>query len=206
MSKKKFIWIAVATCVVALIFFHQDIIRKLDDANVFRIDEFHEFNEDDEQNLKDVLSKYNLEPISAGDFFSLRYAFSNDDMGGLALEFTCKTADFSNCTKTIYEDDGQNIHRTVKTTELQEAKTIYNEFIELNIFDLKSIETKPLGVYLEIYYIAYLCSNVSIEVSDEKRLNRFSITPGGAHNDERYNKIFSIFRNHGFAPKNERIE
>ena len=174
MSKKKFIWIAVATCVIALIYFHQDIIHKLDDADVFRIDDFHEFNADDKQNLKDILSKYDLEPISAGNFFSLRYAFSNDDMGGLVREFTCKTADFSKCTKTIYEDDGNNIHKTVKSTEQQEAKNIYNEFIELDIFDLKSIETKPLGVYLEIYNIAYLCSNLSIEVSDEKRLNRFS--------------------------------
>lgn len=196
MSKKKFIWIAVATCVVALIFFHQDIIHKLDDANVFRVDEFHEFDEDDEQNLKNILSKYDLEPISAGDFFSIRYAFSNDDMGGYVFEFTCKTADFSNCTKTIYEDDGRNVHKTVKATEPQEAKAIYNKFIELNIFDLKSIETKPLGVYLEMYHIGYLCSNVSIEVSDERRLNRFSIAPGGAHNDERYNKLFSIFKKH----------
>ena len=197
MSKKKFIWIAVAICVIALIYFHQDIIRKLDDANVFRIDEFHEFNADDEQNLKNLLSKYDLKPISSGDFFSLRYAFSNDDMGGLALEFTCKTADFSKCTKTTYEDDGKAIHKTVKTAEPQEAKTIYNEFIELNIFDLKSIETKPLGVYLDIYQIAYLCSNVSIEVADEKRLNRFSIGPSN-HNDERYIKIFNIFKSHGF--------
>lgn len=197
MSKKKFIWIAVAICVIALIYFHQDIIRKLDDANVFRIDEFHEFNADDEQNLKNLLSKYDLKPISSGDFFSLRYAFSNDDMGGLALEFTCKTADFSKCTKTTYEDDGKAIHKTVKTAEPQEAKTIYNEFIELNIFDLKSIETKPLGVYLDIYQIAYLCSNVSIEVADENRLNRFSIGPSN-HNDERYIKIFNIFKNHGF--------
>ena len=197
MSKKKFIWIAVAICVIALIYFHQDIIRKLDDANVFRIDEFHEFNADDEQNLKNLLSKYDLKPISSGDFFSLRYAFSNDDMGGLALEFTCKTADFSKCTKTTYEDDGKAIHKTVKTAEPQEAKTIYNELIELNIFDLKSIETKPLGVYLDIYQIAYLCSNVSIEVADEKRLNRFSIGPSN-HNDERYIKIFNIFKNHGF--------
>lgn len=200
MSKKKFIWIAVAICVIALIYFHQDIIRKLDDANVFRIDEFHEFNADDEQNLKNLLSKYDLKPISSGDFFSLRYAFSNDDMGGLALEFTCKTADFSKCTKTIYEDDGNNIHKTVKSTEQQEAKNIYNDFIELDIFDLKSIETKPLGVYLEIYNIAYLCSNLSIEVSDEKRLNRFSITPG-KHNDERYAKIFNIFQTHDFLPE-----
>lgn len=187
----------MAICVIALIYFHQDIIRKLDDANVFRIDEFHEFNADDEQNLKNLLSKYDLKPISSGDFFSLRYAFSNDDMGGLALEFTCKTADFSKCTKTTYEDDGKAIHKTVKTAEPQEAKTIYNEFIELNIFDLKSIETKPLGVYLDIYQIAYLCSNVSIEVADEKRLNRFSIGPSN-HNDERYIKIFNIFKNHGF--------
>ena len=200
MSKKKFIWIAVATCVIALIYFHQDIIHKLDDADVFRIDDFHEFNADDKQNLKDILSKYDLEPISAGNFFSLRYAFSNDDMGGLVREFTCKTADFSKCTKTIYEDDGNNIHKTVKSTEQQEAKNIYNEFIELDIFDLKSIETKPLGVYLEIYNIAYLCSNLSIEVSDEKRLNRFSITPG-KHNDERYAKIFNIFQTHDFLPE-----
>jgi hypothetical protein len=201
MSKKKFIWIAVATCVIALIYFHQDIIHKLDDADVFRIDDFHEFNADDKQNLKDILSKYDLEPISAGNFFSLRYAFSNDDMGGLVREFTCKTADFSKCTKTIYEDDGNNIHKTVKSTEQQEAKNIYNEFIELDIFDLKSIETKPLGVYLEIYNIAYLCSNLSIEVSDKKRLNRFSITPG-KHNDERYAKIFNIFQTHDFLPEN----
>ena len=200
MSKKKFIWIAVATCVIALIYFHQDIIHKLDDADVFRIDDFHEFNADDKQNLKDILSKYDLEPISAGNFFSLRYAFSNDDMGGLVREFTCKTADFSKCTKTIYEDDGNNIHKTVKSTEQQEAKNIYNEFIELDIFDLKSIETKPLGVYLEIYNIAYLCSNLSIEVSDEKRLNRFSITPG-KHNDERYAKILNIFQTHDFLPE-----
>lgn len=197
MSKKKFIWIAVAICVIALIYFHQDIIRKLDDADVFRIDDFHEFNADDEQNLKNLLSKYDLKPISSGDFFSLRYAFSNDDMGGLALEFTCKTADFSKCTKTTYEDDGKAIHKTVKTAEPQEAKNIYNDFIELDIFDLKSIETKPLGVYLDIYQIAYLCSNVSIEVADEKRLNRFSIGPSN-HNDERYIKIFNIFKNHGF--------
>ena len=200
MSKKKFIWIAVAICVIALIYFHQDIIRKLDDANVFRIDEFHEFNADDEQNLKNLLSKYDLKPISSGDFFSLRYAFSNDDMGGLALEFTCKTADFSKCTKTTYEDDGKAIHKTVKTAEPQEAKAIYNEFIELNIFDLNSIETKPLGVYLDIYQIAYLCSDVSIEVANEKRLNRFSIRPS-EHNDERYSKIFNIFKNHGFLPE-----
>ena len=200
MKKKKFIWITVAICVVTLIYFHQDIIRKLDRANVFRIDEFHEFNADDEQNLKNILSKYDLKPISAGDFFSLRYAFSNDDMGGLALEFKCKTADFSKCTKTAYEDDGKNIHKTVKTTEPQEAKAIYNEFIELNIFDLKSIETKPLGVYLDIYQIAYLCSNVSIEIADEKRLNRFSIGPS-EHNDERYSKIFNIFKNHSFLPE-----
>ena len=200
MTKKKFIWIVVAISVATLIFFHHDIIHKLDEANVFRIDEFHEFNADDEQNLKNILSKYDLKPISAGDFFSLRYAFSNDNMGGLALEFTCKTADFSKCTKTAYEDDGKNIHKTVTTTEPQEAKAIYNEFIELNIFDLKSIETKPLGVYLDIYQIAYLCSNVSIEVADEKRLNRFSIGPS-EHNDERYIKIFNIFKNHGFLPE-----
>lgn len=200
MSKKKFIWIAVAICVIALAYFHKDIIHKLDEANVFRIDEFHEFNADDKQNLKNILSKYDLNPISAGDFFSLRYAFSNDDMGGLALEFTCKTADFSKCTKTTYEDEGKAIHKTVKSAEPQEAKTIYNEFIELNIFDLKSIETKPLGVYLDIYQIAYLCSNVSIEVADDKRLNRFSIVPG-KHNDERYIKIFNIFKNHGFLPE-----
>ena len=200
MTKKNFIWIAVAISVVALIYFHHDIIFTLDRANIFRIDEFHEFNADDEQNLKNLLSKYDLKPISSGDFFSLRYAFSNDDMGGLALEFTCKTADFSKCTKTTYEDDGKAIHKTVKTAEPQEAKAIYNEFIELNIFDLKSIETKPLGVYLDIYQIAYLCSNVSIEVSDDKRLNRFSIVPG-KHNDERYSKIFNIFKNHGFLPE-----
>ncbi|WP_405326969.1 hypothetical protein [Fibrobacter sp.] len=121
-------------------------------------------------------------------------------MGGLALEFTCKTADFSKCTKTIYEDDGKAIHKTVKTAEPQEAKAIFNEFTELSIFDLKSIETKPLGVYLDIYQIAYLCSNVSIEVADEKRLNRFSIGPSN-HNDERYIKIFRIFKNHGFLPE-----
>ena len=200
MSKKKFIWIAVAICVVALIYFHHDIIFTLDRANIFRIDEFHEFNADDEQNLKNLLSKYDLKPISSGDFFSLRYAFSNDDMGGLALEFTCKTADFSKCTKTAYEDDGKNIRKSVKTAEPQEAKAIYNEFIELNIFDLNSIETKPLGVYLDIYQIAYLCSDVSIEVADEKRLNRFSIGPS-EHNDERYIKIFNIFKNHGFLPE-----
>ncbi len=200
MKKKKFIWIAVAICVIALIYFHHDIIFKLDQANVFRIDEFHEFNADDEQNLKNLLSKYDLKPISSGDLFSLRYAFSNDDMGGLALEFTCKTADFSKCTKTIYEDDGKAIHKTVKTAEPQEAKAIFNEFTELSIFDLKSIETKPLGVYLDIYQIAYLCSNVSIEVADEKRLNRFSIGPSN-HNDERYIKIFRIFKNHGFLPE-----
>lgn len=200
MKKKKFIWIAVAICVIALIYFHHDIIFKLDQANVFRIDEFHEFNADDEQNLKNLLSKYDLKPISPGNFFSLRYAFSNDDMGGLALEFTCKTADFSKCTKTIYEDDGKAIHKTVKTAEPQEAKAIFNEFTELSIFDLKSIETKPLGVYLDIYQIAYLCSNVSIEVADEKRLNRFSIGPSN-HNDERYIKIFRIFKNHGFLPE-----
>ena len=194
MSKKKFIWIAVAICVVALIYFHHDR------ANIFRIDEFHEFNADDEQNLKNLLSKYDLKPISSGDFFSLRYAFSNDDMGGLALEFTCKTADFSKCTKTAYEDDGKNIHKSVKTAEPQEAKAIYNEFIELNIFDLNSIETKPLGVYLDIYQIAYLCSDVSIEVANEKRLNRFSIGPS-EHNDERYIKIFNIFKSHGFLPE-----
>ncbi len=200
MSKKKFIWIAVAICVVALIYFHHDIIFTLDRANIFRIDEFHEFNADDEQNLKNLLSKYDLKPISSGDFFSLRYAFSNDDMGGLALEFTCKTADFSKCTKTTYEDDGKAIHKTVKTAEPQEAKAIYNEFIELNIFDLNSIETKPLGVYLDIYQIAYLCSDVSIEVANEKRLNRFSIRPS-EHNDERYSKIFNIFKKHGFLPE-----
>ncbi|WP_303733115.1 hypothetical protein [Fibrobacter succinogenes] len=121
-------------------------------------------------------------------------------MGGLALEFTCKTADFSKCTKTAYEDDGKNIHKSVKTAEPQEAKAIYNEFIELNIFDLNSIETKPLGVYLDIYQIAYLCSDVSIEVANEKRLNRFSIRPS-EHNDERYSKIFNIFKNHGFLPE-----
>ncbi|WP_254917297.1 hypothetical protein [Fibrobacter sp. UWB4] len=121
-------------------------------------------------------------------------------MGGLALEFTCKTADFSKCTKTTYEDDGKAIHKTVKTAEPQEAKAIYNEFIELNIFDLNSIETKPLGVYLDIYQIAYLCSDVSIEVANEKRLNRFSIRPS-EHNDERYSKIFNIFKNHGFLPE-----
>ena len=190
----------MAICVVALIYFHHDIIFTLDRANIFRIDEFHEFNADDEQNLKNLLSKYDLKPISSGDFFSLRYAFSNDDMGGLALEFTCKTADFSKCTKTTYEDDGKAIHKTVKTAEPQEAKAIYNEFIELNIFDLNSIETKPLGVYLDIYQIAYLCSDVSIEVANEKRLNRFSIRPS-EHNDERYSKIFNIFKNHGFLPE-----
>ena len=190
----------MAICVVALIYFHHDIIFTLDRANIFRIDEFHEFNADDEQNLKNLLSKYDLKPISSGDFFSLRYAFSNDDMGGLALEFTCKTADFSKCTKTAYEDDGKNIHKSVKTAEPQEAKAIYNEFIELNIFDLNSIETKPLGVYLDIYQIAYLCSDVSIEVANEKRLNRFSIGPS-EHNDERYIKIFNIFKSHGFLPE-----
>ena len=70
----------------------------------------------------------------------------------------------------------------------------------MNIFDLNSIETKPLGVYLDIYQIAYLCSDVSIEVANEKRLNRFSIRPS-EHNDERYSKIFNIFKNHGFLPE-----
>ena len=42
--------------------------------------------------------------------------------------------------------------------------------------------------------------SISVEVSDDKRLNRFSIVPG-EHNDERYIKIFNIFKNHCFLPE-----
>ena len=200
---KKIIWIVffgtLALSVIALIVFHESILHKLNDTEII-VDSFHEFNDEDEKSLAINLGEFKLWPMAAGKFFSIRYSLDADDMGGYTLDFTCESPDFSKCTKTTYEDDGKAIHKTVKTAEPQEAKTIYNEFIELNIFDLKSIETKPLGVYLDIYQIAYLCSNVSIEVADEKRLNRFVIVPG-KHKDERYIKIFKIFKSHGFLPE-----
>ena len=179
--------------------FHEKIIYAIDKTGLIIIDSFHDFNEDDEHDLLLILNRYNLQPISAGKFFSIRYALTADDMGSFSMTFTCETADFTKCSKSIVNDNGRETTMTVKDIEPEQARTIYDKFLALDIFNLKSIETQPLGVYLDIYHRAYLTA-ISVEVSDKKRLNRFSIVPG-KHNDDRYNEIFKIFKNHGFLPE-----
>ncbi|WP_254794381.1 hypothetical protein [Fibrobacter sp. UWB12] len=145
--------------------------------------------------------------MSAGKFFSIRYSLNADDMGGYALDFTCETPDFSKCYKTVSNKNslGDDIQESVKPIAPHEAKTIYDEFIALDVFNLKSVESRPLGehvgVRLGIYSsMVFSIVSISVEVSDDKRLNRFSIVPG-KHKDERYIKIFKIFKDHGFLPE-----
>ena len=208
---KKNIWIAVfsflALSAIALIVFHESILHKLDDTGII-VDSFHEFNDDDEHSLSINLGELKLWPMSAGKFFSIRYSLDADDMGGYALDFTCETPDFSKCYKTVSNKNslGDDIQKTVEQIDSLEAKTIYDEFTALDVFNLKSVESRPLGgnlgVRLGIYPSAsFSLVSISVEVSDDKRLNRFSIVPG-KHKDERYIKIFKIFKNHGFMPEN----
>lgn len=207
---RKNIWIAVCCAfllgVLALIVFHEKILHKLDDTGII-VDTFHEFNDDDEHSLAINLGELKLWPMSAGKFFSIRYSLDADDMGGYALDFTCETPDFSKCYKTVSNKNslGDDIQKTVEQIDSHEAKTIYDEFTALDVFNLKSVESRPLGenlgVRLGIYpSVSFSIVSISVEVSDDKRLNRFSIVPG-KHKDERYIKIFKIFKNHGFMPE-----
>ena len=207
---KKNIWIAVyitlALGVIALIVFHEKILHKLDDTGIV-VDLFHEFNDDDELSLAINLGQLKLWPMSAEKFFSIRYSLDADDMSGYALEFTCEKPDFSKCDKIVInkEDRADITTRTYNKTDSLEAKTIYDEFTALDVFNLKSVESLPLGEYLGVRLGIFPSAslslvNISVEVSDNKRLNRFSITPG-KHNDERYVKIFEIFKNHGIWPE-----
>ena len=207
---RKNIWIAVCCAfllgVLALIVFHEKILHKLDDTGII-VDTFHEFNDDDEHSLAINLGELKLWPMSAGKFFSIRYSLDADDMGGYALDFTCETPDFSKCYKTVSNKNslGDDIQKTVEQIDSQEARTIYDEFTDLDVFNLKSVESRPLGenlgVRLGIYPSAsFSIVSISVEVSDDKRLNRFSIVPR-KHKDERYIKIFKIFKNHGFMPE-----
>lgn len=208
---RKNIWIAVCCAfllgVLALIVFHEKILHKLDDTGII-VDTIHEFNDDDEHSLAINLGELKLWPMSAGKFFSIRYSLDADDMGGYALDFTCETPDFSKCYKTVSNKNslGDDIQKTVEQIDSHEAKTIYDEFTDLDVFNLKSVESRPLGenlgVRLGIYpSVSFSIVSISVEVSDDKRLNRFSIVPG-KHKDERYIKIFKIFKNHGFMPEN----
>jgi len=207
---RKNIWIAVCCAfllgVLALIVFHEKILHKLDDTGII-VDTFHEFNDDDEHSLAINLGELKLWPMSAGKFFSIRYSLDADDMGGYALDFTCETPDFSKCYKTVSNKNslGDDIQKTVEQIDSHEARTIYDEFTDLDVFNLKSVESRPLGenlgVRLGIYpSVSFSIVSISVEVSDDKRLNRFSIVPG-KHKDERYIKIFKIFKNHGFMPE-----
>ena len=208
---RKNIWIAVCCAfllgVLALIVFHEKILHKLDDTGII-VDTFHEFNDDDEHSLAINLGELKLWPMSAGKFFSIRYSLDADDMGGYALDFTCETPDFSKCYKTVSNKNslGDDIQKTVEQIDSHEARTIYDEFTDLDVFNLKSVESRPLGenlgVRLGIYpSVSFSIVSISVEASDDKRLNRFSIVPG-KHKDERYIKIFKIFKNHGFMPEN----
>lgn len=210
MSKKKFIWItvysALALGILALIVFHEKILHKLDDTGII-FDSFHEFNDDDEHSLGINLGELKLWPMSAGKFFSIRYSLNADDMGGYALDFTCETPDFTKCYKTVSNKNslGDDIQESVKPIAPHEAKTIYDEFTALDVFNLKSVESRPLGEYLGVRLgiypsVSFSIVSISVEASDDKCLNRFSIGPSN-HNDERYIKIFNIFKNHGFLPK-----
>lgn len=207
---RKNIWITVCCAfllgVLALIVFHEKILHKLDDTGII-VDTFHEFNDDDEHSLAINLGELKLWPMSAGKFFSIRYSLDADDMGGYAFDFTCETPDFSKCYKTVSNKNslGDDIQKTVEQIDSHEAKTIYDEFTDLDVFNLKSVESRPLGenlgVRLGIYpSVSFSIVSISVEVSDDKRLNRFSIVPG-KHKDERYIKIFKIFKNHGFMPE-----
>ena len=207
---RKNIWIAVCCAfllgVLALIVFHEKILHKLDDTGII-VDTFHEFNDDDEHSLAINLGELKLWPMSAGKFFSIRYSLDADDMGGYALDFTCETPDFSKCYKTVSNKNslGDDIQKTVEQIDSHEARTIYDEFTDLDVFNLKSVESRPLGenlgVRLGIYpSVSFSIVSISVEVSDDKRLNRFSIVPV-KHKDERYIKIFKIFKNHGFMPE-----
>lgn len=207
---KKIIWIVffgtLALSVIALIVFHESILHKLNDTEII-VDSFHEFNDEDEKSLAINLGAFKLWPMAAGKFFSIRYSLDADDMGGYTLDFTCESPDFSKCHKTIHNKNSMadDIQKTVESIDPNEAKIIYGEFIALDIFNLKSVNTRPLGDYLGVrlgIYPSFIFSLVSIavEVSDEKRLNRFVIVPG-KHKDERYIKIFKIFKSHGFLPE-----
>ena len=210
MSKKKFIRITVSSTLalglLALIAFHERALSKLDDTGII-FDSFHEFNDDDEHSLSINLGELKLWPMSAGKFFSIRYSLNADDMGGYALDFTCETPDFSKCYKTVSNKNSlsDDIQESVKPIDSHEAKNIYDEFSALDVFNLKSVESQPLGEYLGVQLgiyssMVFSIVSISVEVSDDKRLNRFSIVPG-KHKDERYIKIFKIFKNHGFLPE-----
>ena len=152
---RKNIWIAVCCAfllgVLALIVFHEKILHKLDDTGII-VDTFHEFNDDDEHSLAINLGELKLWPMSAGKFFSIRYSLDADDMGGYALDFTCETSDFSKCYKTVSNKNslGDDIQKTVEQIDSHEAKTIYDEFTALDVFNLKSVESRPLGENLGV--------------------------------------------------------
>lgn len=198
LSKVK-IFIGIVVSVLLTLILNFNIIVKIFDQAGFRVDVFHEFNDEDERTLAGILGQYHLWPLPVGEFFHIRYAYTADDMPAKAFEFACETYDFTKCQKITYTDNRKEILKTVEEATPEEAKNIYNEFLALDVFELKSIESQTLSEYFSSIqsWNFYL---IVVEVVDENRWHRIAIKPG-KHNDERYWKIHDVFENHGWKVK-----
>ena len=198
LSKVK-IFIGIVVSVLLTLILNFNIIVKIFDQAGFRVDVFHEFNDEDERTLAGILGQYHLWPLPVGEFFHIRYAYTADDMPAKAFEFACETSDFTKCQKITYTDNRKEILKTVEEVTPEEAKDIYNEFLALDVFELKSIESQTLSEYFSSIqsWNFYL---IVVEVVDENRWHRIAIKPG-KHNDERYWKIHDVFENHGWKVK-----
>lgn len=187
LSKVKIAVIAAITFVFFLIINLKTIVEIIDNKGLVLIEKTHDFNVEDENSMSGALADYHLEPLAAGKFFSARSEYSADDMGGTSVEFICETNDFSKCVRTIYEDKRHEVVATSDTIPVAEAKSFYNVLMDLNIFEMKSVESMQLGDYLQnceynfifdffdFYVHSYLFSPLFIEVADEKRIHRISI-------------------------------